>query len=224
MVLVAVSPLHVTSYPRILYKFFALRAPAEARPEARIRKSLFFPCFSLNFWLKTRFLKSRDPGPTKRELMKPLPARFRDENVQKPINNWKFFLTKTMYFSKNQAPGPFPNERSWNFASIGVLWIPLYDQIWPIWWRKRVKNMSKWRFPTVPDSSQGFTEVSRRFPTLLEGLRWCPKVPSLLPRRCMLRKNLITECREKSEHRVPSKTCMSRKKQTCSRRRQSKSG
>ena len=87
-----------------------------------------------------------------------------------------------------------------------VVWIPLYDQIWPIWWRKRVKNPSKWRFPTVSDTCRGFTEASRRFPILLEGLRWCPKVPSLLPRRCMLRKNwslsvekkVITECREKS--------------------------
>ena len=46
----------------VTLKFFTLRAPAEARPEVRIRKSSFFPCFSLNFWLKTRFLKSRDPG------------------------------------------------------------------------------------------------------------------------------------------------------------------
>ena len=100
-----------------------------------------------------------------------------------------------------------------------VLWIPLYDQIWPIWWRTRVKNLSKWRFPTVPDSSQGFTEASRPFPILPEGLRWCPKVPSLLPRRCMLRKNwspsvekkVTTECREKSACQERS-AYMSRKK------------
>ena len=85
--------------------------------------------------------------PTKRELMKPIPNLFRDENV--------------------------------------------------------TKYLPKWRFLTVPDTYRGFTECSRRFPILPEGLQWCPKVPSLLPRRCMhVKKKLITECRQKIAHRV----------------------
>ena len=73
----------------------------------------------------------------------------------------------------------------------------------PISWRKREKYLPKWRFPTVPDTYRGFTECSRRFPILPEGLQWCPKVPSLLPRRCMhVKKKLITECRQKIAHRV----------------------
>ena len=119
--------------------------------------------------------------------------------------NWKCFEKNHIFYKKTKPQDPF-QMKDLEISHLLVLWIPLYDQIWPIWWRKRVKNLSKWRFPTVPDSSQGFTEASRRFPILLEGLRWCPKVPSLLPRRCMLRKNwspsvekkVITECREKS--------------------------
>ena len=143
--------------------------------------------------------------PTKRELMKPLPDRFRDENVQKTYQKLNVFWQKPYIFQKTKPRDPF-QMKDLEISHLLVLWIPLYDQIWPIWWRKRVKKQSKWRFPTVPDSSQGFTEASRPFPILPEGLRWCPKVPSLLPRRCMLRKNwspsvekkVITECREKS--------------------------
>ena len=43
-------------------KFFTLRAPAEARPEARIKKYVFFPCYSWNVWPKPRFSNSRDLG------------------------------------------------------------------------------------------------------------------------------------------------------------------
>ena len=151
--------------------------------------------------------------------MKPIPDRFRDENVQKTYQQLKVFWQKPYIFQKTKPRDPF-QMKDLEISHLLVLWIPLYDQIWPIWWRKRVKNLSKWRFPTVPDSSQGFTEASRRFPILLEGLRWCPKVPSLLPRRCMLRKNwspsvekkVITECREKSACQERSAYMSTRKK------------
>ena len=150
--------------------------------------------------------------------MKPIPDRFRDENVQKTYQKLKVVWQQPYIFQKTKPRDPF-QMKDLEISHLLVLWIPLYDQIWPIWWRKRVKNLSKWRFPTVPDSSQGFTEASRPFPILLEGLRWCPKVPSLLPRRCMLRKNwspsvekkVITECREKSACQERS-AYMSRKK------------
>ena len=65
-------------------------------------------------------------------------------------------------------------------------------------WRKRVKNLSKWRFPTVSDSYRGFAEGFRRFPRIPEGLRWCPKVPRLCPLRCIhVKKKVITAWREK---------------------------
>ena len=112
-------------------------------------------------------------------------------------------------------PGDPFQMKDLEISHLLVLWIPLYDQFWPSWWRKRVTNLSKWRFPTLPDSSQGF----RPFTIFPEGLRWCPKVPSLLPRRCMLRKNwspsvekkVTTECREKSACQERS-AYMSRKK------------
>ena len=153
--------------------------------------------------------------------MKPLPHRFRDENVFfsskiRPKNGWKIDFSPPNI--KNQPLTTLWIDRSWNFESL-VVWIPLYNQIWPIWWRKRITNLSKCRFPTVPDSSQGFTEASRPFQILPEDLRWCPKVPSLLPRHCMLRKNwspsvekkVTTECREKSACQQRS-AYMSRKK------------
>ena len=92
-----------------------------------------------------------------------------------------------------------------------VLWIPLYDQIWPIWWRKRVKNLSKWRFPTVSDSCRGFAECFRWFPRIPEGLRRCPKVPRLCPLRCMHLKRVFDGVRRFPDC-VPYAAYMSRKK------------
>ena len=115
---------------------------------------------------------------------------------------------------KKLSPRTLFQMKDLEVSHLLVLWIPLYDQVWPIWWRKRVKNPSKWMFPTVPDSSQGFTEASRRFSILLEGLRWCPKVPSLLPRRCMLRKHWSPSVEKKviTERRAKS-ACQERSKQ-----------
>ena len=66
---------------------------------------MLFLVFSLNSSLKPRFRSPETQAiiPTKRELMKPIPDRFRDENVQKTHQKLKVFLTKTIYFSKNQA-------------------------------------------------------------------------------------------------------------------------
>ena len=121
-----------------------------------------------------------------------------------PLTKYIFCPTKYILLKK-QGLGPFPNERSWNFASIGAMDTSVRPNLTELV-AKTCKKSAKLRCPTVPDSSQGFTEASRPFPILPEGLRWCPKVPSLLPRRCMLRKNwspsvekkVITECREKS--------------------------
>ena len=139
-------------------KFFTLRAPAEARPEARIRKSLFFPCFSLNFWPTTRFLKSRDPGGHSYQ------ARAHE------TSSWPISWRKLFFLQKSDQKGPFPNERSWNFASIGAMDTSVRPNLTELVAKTCNKSL-KMSFPTVPDSSQGFTEASRRFPILLEGLR-----------------------------------------------------
>ena len=139
-------------------QLFTLRAPAEARPEARIRKSSFFPCSPLDFWLKPRFSNSRDLGG--------------------------HFL---LYESSGNL---FPTDLV----------------------TKTCKQTLKMK---VSNSSRQFPRVYRGFPTLSNPSRGSsmmsegsqPVAPTL-----HVKKKLITECREKSDHRVPRKKCMSRKK------------
>ena len=67
----------------------------------------------------------------------------------------------------------------------------------------------------ISNSSRQFPRVYRGFPTLSNPSRGSsmmsegsqPVAPTL-----HVKKKLITECREKSDHRVPRKKCMSRKK------------
>ena len=121
------------------------------------------------------------------------------------------FQNKPFFFSKNQGPGPFPNERSWNFASIGAMDTSVRPNLTDLV-TKTCKKPVKMK---VSNSSRQFPRVYRGFPTLSnppwgssmmsEGSQ--PVAPTL-----HVKKKLITECREKSDHRVPRKKCMSRKK------------
>ena len=166
-------------------------------------KIIDFPCFFLEFLAKTSIFEV--PRPRRSFL----PSE----------SSWNLFLTdfvtKTSFFlqksnQKTHENMIFHHQISktslWppsesidlEISHLLVVWIPLYDQIWPIWWRKRVKNLSKWRFPTVSDSCRGFTECFRWFPRIPEGLRRCPKVPRLCPLRCIhVKKKVITAWREK---------------------------
>ena len=164
-------------------------------------------------WPKPRFSKSPDLGGyfyqarAHETSSRPISWRKRSKNLSKIES----FLTKTIYFSKNQAPGPFPNERSWNFASIGAMDTSVRPNLTDLV-TKTCKKSVKMK---VPNSSRQFPRVYRGFPTLSNPSRGSsmmsegsqPVAPTL-----HVKKKLITECREKSDHRVPRKKCMSRKK------------
>ena len=77
--------------------------------------------------------------------MKPLPDRFRDENLFfssniRPKNGWK-----SIFHHQISKTSLWPPSESIDLeiSHLLVVWIPLYDQIWPIWWRKRVKKQSQ---------------------------------------------------------------------------------
>ena len=152
--------------------------------------------------------------PTKRELMKPLPDRFRDENVffsskALPKHEWKLDFSPPNI--KNQPLTTLWIDRSWNFASIGGMDTSVRPNLTDLV-AKTCKKSVKMK---VSNSSRQFPRVYRGFPTLSNPSRGSsmmsegsqPVAPTL-----HVKKKLITECREKSDHRVPRKKCMSRKK------------
>ena len=182
-------------------KLFTLRAPAEARPEARIRKSSFFLCFSWIFWPKTWFLKSRDPGGhsyqarARETSSRPISWRKRVKN----LSTIKKILTKTIYFSKNQAPGPFPNERSWNFASIGAMDTSVRPNLTDFV-TKTCKKPVKMK---VSNSSRHFPRVYRGFPTLSNPSRGS----SMMSEGSQPVAQTLHACQETTDHRVSAKNC-----------------
>ena len=90
------------------------------RPESENR--LFFFVF---LWFFCQKLDFRSPEtqaviPTKRELVKPLPDRFRDENVQKTYQKLKVFWQKPyIFFFKKTSPGTLSK---WKILKFRIYW------------------------------------------------------------------------------------------------------
>ena len=138
-------------------KFFTLRAPRRGRARGQNQKKFVFPLFFLEFLAKNSIFevprprRSFLPSEARETYSRPISWRKRVKNLTK-VSKIESFWQKTYILQKTKPRDPF-QMKDLEISHLFVLWIPLYDQIWPIWWRKRVKNLSKWRFPTVPDSS-----------------------------------------------------------------------
>ena len=154
--------------------------------------------------------------------MKPLPDRFRDENLFfsskiRPKNGWKIDFSPPNI--KNQPLTTLWIDRSWNFASIGGMDTSVRPNLTDLVAKTCNKSVKMkvsnglrqlprvYRvFPMVSKDPRGSSKVSEGSQTVSptlhasqeNSLRWCPKVPRLCPLRCIhVKKKVTTAWREK---------------------------
>ena len=106
-------------------------------------------------------------------------------------------LNKIIYVSKNQAPRPFPNERSWNFASIGGMDTSVRPNLTDLV-TKTCKKPVKMK---VSNSFRNLPKVYRGFPTVSNP----PRGSSMMSEGSQPVAPTLHACQEKIDHRVSAR-------------------